>query len=170
MSKVEQVPPPKGSFLDKVGQSDGVYTDCFEVEIAADVSFADYIAAFYTTPLFKTERVILRLFASAPSTDAEARQLAEGKTDRFALWRVVERAENQLLMRAGRTSSWFMLVPTSAGEGPRTRLLFGSVVTPVTNPASGQKRLGLGFESLLWPHTFYSRLLLSAARRRLLGS
>ena len=170
MSKVEQVLPPPGSFLNEVGQGDGVYTDCFEVGIAADVSFADYITAFYTTPLFKTERIILRIFARSPSTDAEARLLAVGESDRFALWRMIERGENQLLMRAGRTSSWFMIVPPLSGQGPQTRLMFGSVVMPVTDPKTGQPKLGLGFGSLLWPHVFYSRLLLSAARRRLLHS
>lgn len=168
MTPVAQVPVPKGSFLDKVGQGDGVYTDCFEVEIAADISFADYITAFYTTPLFKAERLLLRVFARAPSTDAEARQVGQGDADRFVLWRKVERGENQLLMRAGRTSSWFMLVPQTTEHQVLTKLMFGTVVLPVMNPETGQTRLGPGFELLLWPHKFYSRCLLSAARRRLL--
>jgi hypothetical protein len=168
MSKVKQVPVPKGSFLDKVGQGEGVYTDCFEIGIAADVGFADYITAFYTSPLFKAERLILRLFARAPSTDAEAQQVGSGETDRFALWRMVERGENQLLMRAGRTSSWFMLVPPSPAQTGETTLMFGSVVMPTIDRRTGQPKLGRGFESLLWPHVFYSRLLLSAAWRRLL--
>ncbi|QGY00033.1 hypothetical protein EI983_17870 [Roseovarius faecimaris] len=168
MSTVAQVPPPAGSFLDRVGQGDGVYTDCFEAAIAGDVSFADYITAFYTTPLFRCERLILRFFAGAPSTDAEARRVGTGEADRFALWHMVERGENQLLMRAGRTSSWFMLVPGSTAQGIGTKLMFGSVVMPVIDRKTGQARLGLGFESLLWPHIFYSRQLLSAARRRLL--
>lgn len=168
MSKVEQVPVPYGSFLEKVGRGNGVYTDCFQTGIVANVSFADYIAAFYTTPIFKCERLLLRLFARAPSTDSEARQVGTGETDRFALWREVARGKNQLLMRAGRTSSWFMLVPPSTEREGETKLMFGSVVTPVIDRESGQPKLGLGFESLLWPHTIYSRLLLSAARRRLL--
>ena len=170
MSKVEQVPPPAGSFLGKVGQGEGVYTDCFEVGIAADVSFADYITAFYTTPIFRAERLILRLFARAPATDAEARQVGTGEADRFAVWRVAERADNQLLMRAGRTSSWFMLVPPSSEQDTETTLMFGSVVMPVVDPKTGHPKLGRGVEALLWPHVFYSRLLLSAARHRLLSA
>lgn len=168
MTKVKQVPPPPGSFLDKAGQRDGVYTDCFEVSVARAVSFPDYVEAFYTTPLFRCERIILRLFARAPSTDAEARLVGTGDADCFALWHMVERGENQLLMRAGRTSSWFMLVPPSPGQGGETKLMFGSVVIPVSDRSTGQKRLGPGFEALLWPHVFYSRLLLAAAQRRLL--
>ena len=168
MGKVQEVSVPPGSFLHKIAQQDGVYTDCFEVGIAADVAFADYIAAFYTTPIFKAERVVLRPFAQSPSTDVEARELGEGKTDRFAVWRMQERSDNQLLMWEGRTSSWFMLVPASPEKGSNTRLMFGSVVLPVKDKNTGVLRMGFGFKALLGAHKLYSRILLSSARRHLL--
>ena len=167
MSKVQAVAVPEGSFLREAGRQDGIYTDCFAVRIDADIAFADYIEAFYTTPLFRAERLILRAFVRAVSTDAQARALGEGRLDRFAVWRVEARSDTQLLMREGRTSSWFMLVPPGTGQGPDTVLLFGSVVRPATG-RGGKRRMGILFKALLGAHKLYSRLLLAAARRRLL--
>ncbi|MDF1668425.1 MAG: hypothetical protein P1U83_02320 [Roseovarius sp.] len=168
MPEVQQVQVPEGSFLDHFARQDGVYADCFAVEINSDIAFGDYIEAFYTTPLFKAERLILRLIAKAPSTDDEARLLGIGDLDKFAIWRVKERAESQLLMKAvGRTSSWFMTVPVSPG---RTRLMFGSVVVPHGYPKPGAAKMGFGFSALLGLHKLYSRRLLASARKRLLRS
>jgi len=166
MPEVQQIRVPQGSFLDRFAQQGGVYTDCFAVEIDADIAFADYIEAFYTTPLFKAERMILGLLAKAPSKDDQAHLLGTGEIDEFAVWRVKERAESQLLMKAiGRTSSWFMTVPFSPG---RTRLMFGSVVVPEGYPKPGADKMGFGFSALLGLHKLYSRLLLASAHKRLL--
>lgn len=148
----------------------GAYTDCFRVEVAGAVSQAQYIEAFYTTWLFKFERLLLGWFASRPSTDVEARALAAGETDAFAAWRVEGRTPDQLLMcdLQGRTRSWLLSVATQ--DGSSTRLYFGSAVVPVTDPRSGRKAMGLAFRALLGFHKVYSRLLLGAARSRVLGN
>lgn len=148
---IEESPIPDSALLQKYVQL-GAYTDCFSTEIPSDVSLAQYVEAFYTTWLFKLERVILRLAVSKPSTDTEARQVSQGEIDKFAAWYVEDRAEHQLLMSDFRdhTRSWFMVTPG--------RVYFGSAVIPVDRPSY---KLLLGF------HRLYSRLLLAAARSRL---
>lgn len=127
------------------------------------------MAAFYTTPLFKIERFILKVALAKGATDDQARQLGAGALDTFAAWRVEKRAENQLLLCDifGRTRSWLMVESISSSAGPSTRLYFGSAVVPKRRPASGRAEMGFGFGALLGFHKLYSRALLYSARRRL---
>ena len=56
---------PEGSLLNAyVGG--GACTDCYSTTVTGSVSQAQYVEAFYTTPLFKLERALLRL-AFSPS-------------------------------------------------------------------------------------------------------
>ena len=147
---------------------EGGYTDCYRSEVDATVMLSQYVEAFYTSPLFKVERFILRWAVRRPSSDAEARQLARGEIDRFAAWTVEDRDRRQLLMcdLFGQTRSWFLVEPRVDGTG--TRLYFGSAVVPT--PASvqrGKPQMGLVFRALLGFHQLYSRALLSAACRQL---
>lgn len=159
---------PRASFLDAHRQN-GAYADCYATDIAKLVSQAQYVEAFYTTGLFKLERLILRIVLSRPSTDEEAKALALGERDSFAAWRVESRSKDELLLASGRTRSWLMAVPSSAGQDSATRLYFGSAIVPVKNTATGQGSLGFAFHSLLGFHRLYSRALLHAARSRLQG-
>jgi hypothetical protein len=144
----------------------GGYGDCFSVPIAQPVSLAEFVSAFYTTPLFRVERAILRLLAASPSTDEEIRQLMAGARGSFAAWELSARTATQLLMsdRYGKTRSWFRVTPQAAGG---TLLQFGSAVAakPGVKSSSG---MSTGFNALLGFHRLYSRLLLQAARKRLL--
>ena len=150
-------------------QIGNAYADCFVSEVAGRVTQAQWVEAFYTTRLFKLERSVLQRLASRPSTDLQARQLAEGKLDTFAAWRVEARGENQLLLAdfTGRTKSWLMVerVDRDLSE-PSTRLYFGSAVLPQTDAKTGKQSLGLLFSALLGFHKLYSRLLVSAATAR----
>jgi hypothetical protein len=56
----------------------GSYGDCFSVSVDRAASLADFVFAFYTSPLFRVERLILRVLAGAPADDADARALAQG--------------------------------------------------------------------------------------------
>jgi len=143
----------------------GAYADCYTTQVLFDVSHAQFIEAFYTTALFKLERVILSRFASRPSSDADVGRLARGEADAFAAWSVEDRAPNQLLLRdfSGRTRSWLMVAaPTPAG----TQLFFGSAVVPAAD-TNGRAGLGFAFNALLGFHKLYSRALLRAATSRL---
>lgn len=137
----------------------GAYTDCFALDVPGHVAHAAFVEAFYTTSVFKLERLLLALFVSRPSNDAQARELADGDRERFAAWSVEARAPGQLLMCdfAGSTRSWLMAAPTQGGEG--TRLYFGSAVV--------RSSQGGVFSALLGFHKLYSRILLRAAVSRL---
>jgi hypothetical protein len=51
----------------------GNYQDCFAVNVAQRVNLDDFVFAFYTTPVFRLERLILRVAIGTGSTDADAR-------------------------------------------------------------------------------------------------
>ena len=147
---------PAGALLDRYRTS-GAYADCYMTEVARAVSHPEFVEAFYTTALFKLERLILAFFASRPCTDAQVRQLARGELRSFAAWSVEDRSHNQVLLRdfTGRTRSWLMV---SAGpDCIGTRLYFGSAIVPV----------GPAFNALLGFHKLYSRLLLRAGASKL---
>ena len=169
----------------------GRYGDCFAVSVDREVSLADFVFAFYTSPVFRVERLLLRL-AGAPANDADARALVEGASATFAIWYVGRRTADQLLMcdRYERTRSWFRV---TSQVGDRTLLQFGSAVAGAapaddTAPADGAapaddaapavaaapgggrhpRRRGAAFRLLLGFHVVYSQLLLSAAKRKIL--
>lgn len=125
--------------------------------------------AFYTTWIFKLERAILKWAVSRASTDLDAKRLAEGEIDRFSAWSVEDRNDNQLLMCdfQGRTRSWLMTLPAGDQDTATTGLYFGSAVVAQSNP-SGAAKMGLLFRALLGFHKIYSRILLHAAKTRLL--
>ena len=146
-------------------RADSGYTDCFITEVPFSVSHADYVEAFYTSWLFKLERVVLTLLVAKPSSDAKARELARGEREDFAAWSVEARAPDQLLVcdYQGKTRSWLMVETGPAG----TRLYFGTGIVPITGRQTGQRHMSLLFRALLPFHKVYARALLRAARARL---
>ncbi len=167
MNRIQLCELPQKALLSKYKQQ-GAYADCYSVEMPRAISCAEYVEAFYTTPLFKIERSILATLVSRSSTDIQAKQLASGEVDTFAAWSVEGRAENQLLLCdfLGRTRSWLM---TDAGQGNSgcTRLYFGSAVVPELNAETGQASYGFVFHALQGFHHLYSRALLRSAVSRL---
>jgi hypothetical protein len=166
MFPIKTRPVPANTML-KTYSGNGAYVDCYVTEISRQVSFGEYIIAFYTTPLFRLERLILTSVVSKPSTEKQVRQFADGEVERFAAWRVEGRSENEMLLCdfVGRTRSWLMTVPINTANDTRTQLYFGSAVVPKQNSRRGQ--LSLGFQALLGFHKVYSVLLLYSARLRL---
>ncbi|MEP3637922.1 MAG: hypothetical protein ABJN14_11745 [Paracoccaceae bacterium] len=163
MSGPEECPVPENRLISPFKVAEAHHTDAFCFEFAGQVDLADFVAAFYTTWLFKLERVVLHVFAKAPTSDAQAQELAEGESDTFAVWCVEGREPTEILLgeRSGRTKSWLAVEPM----GETTRLWFGSIVVPVER--KGKLTLGPVFDSLLGAHKVYSRLLLMAAAARL---
>jgi hypothetical protein len=135
----------------------------YSADVPGEFSHAEFVAAFYTSWLFRLERAILKWLVAKPSTDDEARQLAQGDLDAFAAWTVEARAPNQLLMCdvLENTRSWLMVEPRVGGGV--TRLYFGSAIVA----RKGKRGIGLRFRALLGFHRRYSRALLRAARSRL---
>jgi hypothetical protein len=147
----------------------GFHTDCYRTDVTGVVTHEEFVRSFYTTLLFKLERIILKWAVSKPSSDIQAQQLADGKTDTFAAWHVEDRCENQLLLTdyQGRTRSWLMVAPAGIGDIKKTRLFFGSAVTPARDAATGKTSPGFVFSMLLGFHKCYSVLLLYSAKSNL---
>lgn len=158
MPSVQAIPPPAGTRLQHYAAS-GAYADCYAATIAGEVSLAAFMAAFYTTPIFKLERWLLARFLHVPSTDQEAQLLAQGSRTHFSAWTVECRESHQALLAAGRTRSWLMVASGPAGT-KTTTLFFGSAIVPYE-----RGRLGWQFHALLPFHKAYSRILLAAAIR-----
>lgn len=131
------------------------------------MTHSQYITAFYTTFLFKIERIVLKWAVSKPSTDTEAMQLAEKQRDSFAAWDVEARSDDQLLLCdfQGRTRSWLMVEAITSAQAPRTRLYFGSAV--VRNGEDKKSSRPKAFGLLLAFHKLYSLALLYSAKKRL---
>ena len=171
MSSIQSCELPQAALLAKYLHA-GAYADCYVTEVARPVSHAEYVEAFYSTPVFRIERLLLAWLVSKPSTDVQARELASGTLDTFAAWGVEGRSADQLLLSdfQGRTKSWLMSAASEAGGPASTRLYFGSAVVPVVSRKSGKARMGFAFRALLGLHKLYSRALLRAASSRLARS
>lgn len=163
MLSVHPHPLPDDALLARY-RANGAHTDCYATEIPGRPTLTQYVTAFYTTPVFRLERLVLKLALARPSTDEEAAQLAEGRRDTFAAWRVESRNDNQLLLAdlQGRTRSWLMVKPDPVNS-ERTHLYFGSAIVPRENPDSGKRSLGPVFTALMGFHKVYSQVLLASA-------
>lgn len=139
------------------------YTDCFVVTVPGQISQAAYVEAFYTTALFKLERLALAVLLRRPSSDLEARRLATGEVSRFAAWTVEAWESDQILLCdfLGASRSWLMSVED--GVSGVTTLYFGTALVPRT----GGDRLDVGFRALIPFHRPYARALLRSAASRL---
>ena len=162
-----EVDPPPGALIGGYGSPAG-YTDCFVAAFPGHVTQAAFVEAFYTTALFKLERLVLAVLVSRPSTDLEARRLAAGETERFAAWTVEAREVDQILLCdfMGSTRSWLMTVADGASPTAATKLYFGSAIVP----RKGAGGLGAGFRAMVPLHRLYARALLRSAVRRLMAA
>ena len=168
-SSVEVAKLPDDAMLGRYGGDDGSYTDCYSAEISGSVELSDYIQAFYTSLVFKLERLILSVLVSKPSTDTQVTELAAGERNSFAAWNVEDRDSKQILLSdfRGRTRSWLMIVPL---PGTHTkRLYFGSAVVFGMNESGEPTEPTLAFRLLSGFHRLYSRILLGLACRALAG-
>lgn len=93
MVRVTACDVPEGSLLAGYG-GPGDYRDCFCREVPGVVSLTEFIERFYCSAAFRPERLALGLMGRGAS-NADARALARGKTDRIAVWEVIERRSAQ---------------------------------------------------------------------------
>ena len=160
MTGIKQTDLPPDSLLAQLNRDHGGYVDCFSTNVAGRIALSDYIQTFYTTRLFRAERLLLGL-AGLGGTDEDLASLAAGHGEDFAAWRQLARTDNEILMRQtnGPTASWLMVRSLDGG----TELLFGSAVLP-SRPGGTTGPVTRLFEPL---HLLYSRALLRAAANRL---
>jgi hypothetical protein len=146
------------------------FVDCYVIEVPGLITQVNFIEAFYTSPLFKIERTILKYAVAKPATDVDVKQLAQGKLSKFSAWRVESQSASELLLAdyTGSTRSWLMAVaaPNNVNAAQSTLLYFGSAVLARKRNSDGQLSMGWIFRSLLGFHRIYSRLLLKAASKR----
>ena len=171
MFRVEPCELPQDALLRRYSSShDGVrsYTDCFSLRIDQAVDLQQFVLAFYTTPLFRVERLVLATIGRS-SSDEQALKLSQGAADSFAAWSVEAREETQLLMCdfRGRTRSWFMVNEDTAGSNQATQLFFGSAVVSASRGDARKSEMSPVFRMLLGFHKLYSKALLSSAGTRL---
>ena len=157
---------PEHSFLASCKDS-GAFTDCYTITVPENLGLAEFIEAFYTTRLFKTERWLLAKILACPSSDNQVRDLAYSAANDFSAWRVEQRSDREILLAFGQTRSWLYVEPLSEtlknGETPATRLYFGSAVFP----ARTSGKFSFLFHALGGFHHIYSRCLLAAAAKRI---
>lgn len=168
MPTVHPCEVPLNSLLRSYSDGDG-FADCYVAEVPGNVTQQAFVAAFYTSPLFKVERAILKYLAARPASDADATQLSLGEAATFSAWRVEGQSPSELLLAdfTGRTRSWLMATPArGTAQAPCTHLYFGSAVVPRRGKGGATSSMGWPFHALLGFHRLYSRLLLSAASKR----
>jgi len=172
-TSIESMPLPEQSKLDSCHKEPGakirdVHTDCFSLSIRKTISIEDYVEAFYTSWLFKVERVILGFVVAKPSTDTQASELSMGKREQFSAWNLEYRDESQVVLAdfMGKTKSWLMI--QNKGEAC-TQLFFGSAVMPRYNSDGSLGKPSLFFRLMGGFHILYSRSLLWAASRNLIS-
>jgi hypothetical protein len=143
----------------------GVYADCFVATVPGLVSQARYVEAFYTSRLFKLERLVLAWVVLRPSTDLQARRLAAGDIATFAAWSVEDRDADQILLcdYQALTRSWLMTRQDRAAAPPATTLYFGTAVAP----RAGDRISGGVFRALSGLHRLYARALVRSTVARL---
>ncbi|WP_421989588.1 hypothetical protein [Qipengyuania sp.] len=152
---------PEGSLLAAFGGAQD-YRDCFCREVAGTVTLEEFIKRFYCSTAFRPERIVLGLIGRGAS-NIDAKALAHGQADAIAVWKVVERREDEILLesKGTGTASWLAVEPLQSGFGavgaktPRTRLLFGSWVGNLEQS---------GWRVMQRPHQWYSRFLLGGVR------
>ena len=162
MPRILAVPLPEDAFLARYRDSHD-YTDSFRLIVPGHIKLGDYINAFYTTPLFRLERLVLAVLLGKRSSDTQVASLAAGTTTRFAAWTVEARGDDQILLCdfLGYSRSWLMCLPSP--DGAATCLHFGSAIVPRRVSATGKASFDPGFHLLKGFHLVYSRGLLASA-------
>ena len=97
MTAIGERPPPDDSLIAPFGKAPGHYADAFTTELDAPISLQDLITAFYTSPLFRAEHLVLRL-AGRGGAAGELDALAAGQGARFAAWSVQARKDGEMLL------------------------------------------------------------------------
>lgn len=165
MVRITSRPLPPDSLLaahmDRIAGGAGPanhYTDCFTADVPRSVTLPKLVGAFYNSPAFRPERLVLHLIGKGSDGDDVA-ALAAAETQHFAAWSVEARSDNAILLEdfQRRTCSWLMTEPLAANAptiAGRTRLHFGSGIRHAD---------GALVRALIPLHRLYAKTLLASA-------
>ena len=162
----------------------GAYIDCFCFMMPCVISFEEFVTAFYTSRLFKIERVILSIVVRKPSDDRQAIAIAQGRQKYFSAWSERARSPNELLMCdfQNQTCSFFKVVEVPCSKSressenhykdfstnaPSSVLYFGTVLVPHKHSNGKLKEKPLFIRWLMPFHRLYSKALMRSAIKRL---
>ncbi|KAF0852244.1 putative mitochondrial protein [Andalucia godoyi] len=155
------------------------YTDCFELKLsrpfpASQANFNRYLMHFYTSPLFKIERMALHV-AGHPSSDESIRGLSWTPNDTIALFLLSSnrRSSNGSHFEAELSFNFskyegFSYHAFRVQNGVADSVMFGTAMWDASSTRSYQCALtGAASRPLsIALHRMYSRSLLSAATTR----
>ncbi|KAA0175468.1 hypothetical protein FNF27_03168 [Cafeteria roenbergensis] len=135
--------------------------DCFRLDVPGHVPIERFVHAFFTSWLFKLERLVLPV----ATTDSLAKDFAYSRVNEFAIWTAKERTDSELLATWAEEHSpatgatWMRVVHGKDDDGkPKTCLEFGSAI------ATGDMPYQKAVMAVAMPlHLAYSGLLLGAA-------
>jgi hypothetical protein len=146
----------------------GDYVDGFHVDVAGEVTLAEFIDAFFASRAFRSERWLIAILGN-PTSDAALGALASGASDRFAAWKTEARREDEILLSdfTAFTRCWLKVAPAPGRLVSASRLFFGTAFTRGSRPGVGNLLLRLLFAALRPLHAFYARTLLNSAAARL---
>ena len=88
MGNVTAALQPEHSLISEQSMLEGYVTDCFSAEVSKAVDLSDLIEAFYKTPLFRLERLVLSFAPSGRLRDTDITALSKGQVDRISVWQV----------------------------------------------------------------------------------
>lgn len=158
MTEIREAQLPETALLQSYAAQPGCYTDAYTCSIPIELSLWDYVEAFYSTRLFKAEKILLRLAIREDETNWDPTTLRKWGRH-FAAWMVEEQTDNELLMCdvSETTRSWFRVDKTPNS----TELYFGSAIVP----KDGANKPPVVARALIMPHKVYSKALLRATAR-----
>lgn len=162
MIDITKIAIPPDCLLKTYDDIPHAYADAYQTQIQGKIKLSDFIIAFFDSPIFKAERVLITLTTISPTFKKDVLDLAEGNTNKFAMWELEQRGENELLLkvRQGRIRTWLAVIP----QAHSTKLLFGSAVLPKSENGD----IGWIFRKLTVFHEIYSKILLKSAAKRVL--
>ena len=165
MSQITSTALPEDAFLTRYEMQPHTHTDCFHTRLPKQIPLEDFVNAFFSSWLFRIERLILKLTVKKPATDEDIAKLAKGTSSTMAAWVTEERSEDQLLLQVPDTPirTWLM----RETDGECTHLYFGSAILPARTDKGGKPAMGHIFFVLMGFHKLYARALLFCARRAL---
>ncbi len=166
MTHVEKTAIPLDSFMSAYKQIDGCSADAFRGYLEFPVTLEALITAFFGSPIFTLERLLLKSIGQANTSRSDITGLAAGTQEKFAAWKVEDRNESEVILKVGSSPirSWLMARPDGDGK---TAIYFGSAVLPQTTNRNSKPQVGSSFRFFMGVHNFYSCLLLKSTIKNL---